>query len=246
MKTSFTHYLCKRMPSPELATLVFEVSEYFPKEEINQLFQKESEKLLQQADEEQIQDLLLFRDMDHVAYIDRAVRNAGFRDPDLDPLVQDLVVKLLMGSLFSGYQGQPMVARFKVAVTNAIRTLATKRTRTTRRSQPLEMDVPEPARNSSSEEVIDQFRNYLRTRVGPAAVAVLDQRLAGKDTKDLLGSQGLETSYRLKQVVQDLKAALGDFARNDQEFYNAIARAVADEQRTLERRFRKPAKVSVE
>ncbi len=246
MKTSFTNYLCNRMPAPELATLVFEVSEYFPKEEINDLFKKEIEKLLQQADDEQIQDLLSFKDMDHVGYIDRSVRNAGFRDPDLDPLVQDLVVKLLMGTLFSGYQGQPMVARFKVAVTNAIRTLATKRNRTTRRSQPLEMDVPEPARNSSSEEVIDQFRNYLRTRVGPAAVAVLDQRLAGQDLKNLLGSQGLETSYRLKQAVQDLKSALKNFAQNDPAFYAAIQQAMNAEQRTLDRRFRKPARVSTE
>jgi len=246
MKTSFIYYLWHRLPAPELAQLIFEVSEYFPKDQINQLFQKEVEKLLQQADEEQMLDLLSFRDMDHVGYIDRAVRNAGFREPDLDPLVQDLVVKLLMGSLFSGYKGQPMVARFKVAVTNAIRTLATKRTRTIRRSQPLERDVQEPVRTSNSEEVLDQFRNYVRSRVGPAAIAVLDQRLAGEDTKDLLGSAGLETSYRLKQVVQDLKSALKTFALNDPAFYAAIQQAMDAEQRTLKRRFRKPARVSTQ
>ena len=110
MKTSFTDYLWQRMPTPELATLVFEVTELFPKDQINQLFRRETEKLLQATnDQEQTTDLLSFRDMDHVAYIDRAVRNAGVRDPEIDPMVQDLVVKLLMGSLFTKYVGQPMV-----------------------------------------------------------------------------------------------------------------------------------------
>ena len=144
MRTSSIDYLSQRMPAPEIATHLFEVSELFPKDQINQLFRRETEKLLQDADnQEQTSDLLSFRSMDHVAYIDRAVRNAGVRDPDIDPLVQDLVVKLLMGSLFTKYVGQPMVPRFKVAVTNSIRTMATKRNRIKKRFQPLEDDVPQ-------------------------------------------------------------------------------------------------------
>ena len=239
MKTSFNTYVWQRMPIEELVNHVFEVSTYFPKVQINQLFQRQTNSLLHTSgSEEQIRDLLTFRDMDHVGYIDKAARNAGFKEPDLDPIVQDVVVKLLMGSLFSNYQGQPMVARFKVAVTNALRTVATRRIRFKKRSQPLDKDVPQPTTGSAAEDTLVGFRNYVRRRVGPAAVSVLDQRLSGGETKHLLGTQGVETSYRLKQVVTELKAALRDYAKNDPEFQAAIERAMADEQRTIDRRFR--------
>jgi hypothetical protein len=240
MKTSFTNYLWHRLPAPELATLVFEVSEYFPKEEINQLFRRETEKILQATnDQEKMSDLLSFRDMDHVAYIDRSVRNAGVPDPDVDPLVQDLVVKLLMGSLFTKYVGQPMVPRFKVAVTNAIRTMATKRNRITKRFQPLENDVPQQQQHEpeQADDLLNKFRHHLRNSVGQAGVMVLDQRLEGGETKELIGKQGLETSYRVKQVVGQVKDALKTFSKDQPEFQNMVKRALEDEADTLERRF---------
>ena len=228
------------MPAPEIATHLFEVSELFPKDQINQLFRRETEKLLQDADnQEQTSDLLSFRSMDHVAYIDRAVRNAGVRDPDIDPLVQDLVVKLLMGSLFTKYVGQPMVPRFKVAVTNSIRTMATKRNRIKKRFQPLEDDVPQQQHYQPDEpnELLARFRSHLRNSVGHAGVMVLDQRLDGGDTKELIGRQGLETSYRVKQVVAQVKDALKTFSRDQPEFRNMVQKALEDEANTLERRF---------
>ncbi len=240
MKTSFTDYLFQRLPPSDIATHLFEVSELFPKDQINQLFRRETEKLLQDADnQEQTSDLLSFRSMDHVAYIDRAVRNAGVRDPDIDPLVQDLLVKLLMGSLFTKYVGQPMVPRFKVAVTNSIRTMATKRNRIKKRFQPLEDDVPQQQHYQPDEpnELLARFRSHLRNSVGHAGVMVLDQRLDGGDTKELIGKQGLETSYRVKQVVAQVKDALKTFSKDQPEFRNMVQRALEDEANTLERRF---------
>jgi hypothetical protein len=240
MKTSFADYLWQRMPTPKLATLVFEVTELFPKEQINRLFRRETEKLLQATnDQEQTSDLLSFRDIDHVAYIDRSVRNAGFRDPDIDPLVQDLVVKLLMGSLFTKYVGQPMVPRFKVAVTNAIRTMATKRNRIKKRFHPLEDDVPQQqVEPEQADDLLIKFRHHLRNAVGSAGLMVLDQRLNGADTKDLIGKQGLETSYRVKQVVGQVKDALKTFSKDMPEFQNMVQRALEDEANTLRKRFR--------
>ncbi len=239
MKTTFKDYLSQRMPAPEIATHFFEVSELFPKDEINQLFRRETEKLLRDAgNQEQTSDLLSFRDMDHVAYIDRAVRNAGVQDPDIDPLVQDLVVKLLMGSLFAKYVGQPMVPRFKVAVTNSIRTMATKRNRIKKRFQPLEDDVPQRQNEpEQSDELLTRFRNHVQNLVGSAGVMVLDQRLNGADTKELVGKQGLETSYRVKQVVSQVKDALKTFSKDQPGFRNMVKRALEDEANTLERRF---------
>ncbi len=240
MKTTFTDYLFQRLSPSDIATHLFEVSELFPKDQINQLFRRETEKLLQATDnQEQASDLLSFRDMDHVAYIDRAVRNAGVRDPEIDPMVQDLVVKLLMGSLFTKYVGQPMVPRFKVAVTNSIRTMATKRNRINKRFQPLEDDVPQQQHDEpdESDEILTRFRNHVQNLVGPAGVTVLDQRLNGADTKDLIGKQGLETSYRVKQVVAQVKDALRTFSKDMPEFRNMVQKALEDEANTLERRF---------
>ncbi len=251
MKTTFKDYLFNRLSPSEVATHLFEVSELFPKDQINQLFRRETEKLLQDADnQEQTSDLLSFRSMDHVAYIDRAVRNVvGVRDPDIDPLVQDLVAKLLMGSLFTKYVGQPMVPRFKVAVTNAIRTMATKRNRIKKRFQPLEDDVPQQQQHyapDEPDELLARFRNHVQNSVGSAGLIVLDQRLDGGDTKALIGRQGLETSYRVKQVVGQVKDALRTFSKDMPEFRNMVQRALEDEANTLDRRFRKPARVSTQ
>ncbi len=66
---------------------------------------------------------------------------------------------------------------------------------------------------------------------------VLDQRLDGGDTKELIGKQGLETSYRVKQVVGQVKDALKTFSRDQPEFRNMVQKALEDEANTLERRF---------
>ena len=116
-----------------------EVSELFPREGMNALFYDEIEKLHQRQpmDPAELQRLM---SMDYVGYIDRSLRSAGFRDPDLDPMVHDIVVKLITGALFRNVQG-PFLARFAVSVKNSIITLAGKRQRVRRRYADHELET---------------------------------------------------------------------------------------------------------
>ena len=64
--------------------------------------------------------------------------------------------------------------------------------------------------------VVSEFRNFLRSRFGDAVVRVLDHRLEDQgDTKELVGTPGLETAYKVKQAVSQLKDAIRMFAGND-------------------------------
>lgn len=236
MDTSFNCYVWHRMPVPQL---IQEVSELFPKNEINDLFRREIDKLVKRATTERvIEELLIFRDMDFTGFIDRVLRQAGFPDADLDSLVQDIVVKLLVtGNLFTGWFGQPLSARFRVAVRNAVSTLAVKRQRYRRRSKDLPQDAIQPSLTDAS--AIEEFRRYVQQTLGDAAATVLDQRLVGEDTKLLIGQPGIETSYRLKQLVNRIKNALRTFAKNNPELREMVERAMEAESETIKKRFGK-------
>ena len=51
------------------------------------------------------------------------------------------------------------------------------------------------------------------------AVDLLNQRLAGADTKELIGKPGLETAYRVKQLVQAIKKSAAEFEAGDEQFF---------------------------
>ena len=75
-------------------------------------------------------------------------------------------------------------------------------------------------------------------RFGDHVVRVLDHRLEDDaDTKDLVGTAGLETAYKVKKAVADLKAAIRMWAGSDPELTQRIERLVAEQRRTLDRRF---------
>ena len=57
------------------------------------------------------------------------------------------------------------------------------------------------------------------------------------DTKELVGTPGLETAYKVKQAVSQLKDAIRMFAGNDPELSNRIEGLVAQEKKTFDRRF---------
>lgn len=235
MDTSFTNYVWRRTPLPQL---IQEVSDFFPRHRINDLFRREVDSLLRRATTQRvIEDLRIFREMDCVGYIDRVLRRSGFPESDLDALVHDIVVKLLVtpGNFFSGWIGQPLTARFRVAVRNAVSTLAVKRQRHRKRNQELPADAIQPMQTDS--RAIEEFRRYVQERLGEEAAIVLDQRLVGMDTKLLIGQPGIETSYRLKQLVNQIKNALKTFAKNDPELRGMVERAMENELRTFEKRF---------
>ena len=234
MKT-FHEYVWFRIP---VEHLVLEISELFPKRGMQELFDREVQKLREKTNDPVALDHLdEFQRIDVVGYIDSSLRRAGFEESDRDPLVHDLCVKLVMGGFFRGWQGQSLVARFKVSVTNALNSLRSRAAKRRARQQELSFDAP--ARERTDSEIIDEFRSFLVTRFGDHVVRVLDHRLEGDvDTKDLVGTApGLESAYKVKKAVNDLKAAIRMWAGNDPELTQRIEQMVAEERRTLDRRF---------
>ena len=134
--TSFYAYLLRALSADDLV----EVSDLFPKDQINQLFIKEIDELLRQRPNDS-EDLRELRQMDLVGYIDGSLRRSGFQEFERDELVHDIISKLLLGSFFKGYRQGSVVARFKASVANAIATLVTRRNRQRRRSNELPGDV---------------------------------------------------------------------------------------------------------
>ena len=214
-----------------------EVSSIFPRTGMNTLFYKELEQLHQRQPMNNNEFQRLIK-IDYVGYIDRSLRNAGFREPDLDPLVHDIVVKLITGSLFKKVEG-PFVARFAISVKNAIATLVVKRKRNQDRYSDLELDtVPQRFAAAQSEnDVVEQFRLFVEKALGKLALKVLDHRISGGDIIDLRGQAGLESHYSLKEIVKKIKLAARSFAENDPEFRDQIEQAFAAQKKTLARRF---------
>jgi hypothetical protein len=73
-------------------------------------------------------------------------------------------------------------------------------------------------------------------RYSPLHQAVFDHRFDGGDTSELVGTHDL-TSYRVKQIVKDIKEAAKDYARNDPELLRMVMMAFASEEATMKKRF---------
>jgi len=233
-------------PNAEIVLRLLEVSSEFPKGEYNALFRQELQKRADELGDEPQQQVMQLHDFDFVGYIARSVRSAGFKEADVDPQTHELVVRLLVkpGKLFRGWDGaNPLIARFKIAVKNAIINSAQKRM--TRRKKIPSWSVDQhpmagmgiPAQASMTDSVTAEFKEFLRQRHGQAAVDLLNQRLDGADTKDLIGKPGLETAYRVKQLVQAIKKAAEEFAAGDEKFLALVSRAMRDEAETIKKRF---------
>jgi hypothetical protein len=233
MKT-FHEFVWLRMPT---SRLLREITELFPKRGIQDLFDREVARLREKTtDPALLQHLEDFGRLDVPGYLDSALRRAGFHESERDPLVSDLCSKLLLGSFFRGWTGQSLVARFKVAVRNAISSLQSRAAKRRRWQSDLPDDVAAAPRADA--DIVDEFRDFLRMRFGDAVVRVLDHRLeGGGDTKDLVGSPGLESAYKVKKAVMQLKDAMRMWAGNDPELANRIEGLVSAERLTLDRRF---------
>jgi len=256
MWNSFPNWLVTQHAEFALLLRLSEVSELFDRSAFNALFDRQLTGVIQRATPEQRQQLKRLRAFDWVGYIDRSLRNAGFQDHDLDEMAQEIVVKLLIqpGQLFRGWKGQPIERRFKASLKNAILNLVEKR-RNRRRLIPSVSIANEfepgqaaaqhlPAQQQSSDSLLDEFREFLRQQLGPQAVAVFDHRLEGRDTKELVGQNGM-TSYRIKLTVQAIKSAARQFAQGDPSFLRMVEKAMREEERTVgKRRVRQKEKSS--
>ena len=239
---TFHEFVWLRMPT---SLLLREISELFPKRGIQDLFDREVARLREKTDDPALlQHLEDFGRLDVPGYIDSALRRARFHESERGPLVSDLCSKLLMGSFFRGWTGQSLVARFKVAVRNAISSIQSRAAKRRRRQADLPDDVAAAPRADG--EIVSEFRNFLRMRFGDAVVRVLDHRLeGGGDTKDLVNAApGLESAYKVKKAVSELREAIRMFAAGDPELSRRLDGLFAQQQRTFDRRFGRIAGVT--
>ncbi len=234
----FAMFLIKRMP---LSELLKEHSELLDAGAMNSLFRQQAEEMLPKVDDHKIKDdLFEFMGMNPIGYIDRALRRAGIPDGDLDEAIQTITIKFLVnpGNLFRGWNtNQLFTPRFKVAVKNAVITLSQKRQKRSKRFQEMPQEPVARRTAAGEDDPITDFRNFVQLRYGDTALRVLDHRLAGGDTKELVGESGLESSYAVKKAVQQIKTAVVRWAGSHPDFLLRIHRLMDQEKATLAKRF---------
>jgi hypothetical protein len=228
----------------------------FDPKQYDQLFDGELEKVIARVKDPACRQVLeRLRGSDWTGYIASMVRHAGYRDRrEIQERTHDIVVKLLTGTLFRGYDERrhgPMDRRFKCAVGNGIRNIVQKE-QTRKRLLPsvsigqefVPGDVTAdelPARSPTDDEkVIQDFRKLVRKRLGDLALAVLDARLDREETQSLIGSPSLGSpcKHRIVTIVAGIKALAREFAASldDPELLRRVERAMAGEQQTAAKR----------
>jgi hypothetical protein len=194
------------------------------------------------------------RGFDWLAYVSSWVRHAGYRDQrEVQERTHDVVTKLLLGTLFRGYDPRihgPMELRFRRSVGNAVRNM-TQKERNRRRNIPTVSiaqeftpgsvtaeELPAKTAPDNDERVIRDFRGLVRQRLGDLALAVLDVRLEGGETKSLVGcpSLGSPGKWTIKKVVAGIKKLAREFFRGDPELLRRIEKAMAAEGETVGKR----------
>ncbi len=209
----------------------------------NSLFRANlDELLLRVADPRRRQALVGMREFDFIGYVLASLRNAGFVDRDeRESAAHDVTVYLLVqpGQLFGGYDPDasgPMPARFALSVSNAIRNLRRDRARRERRSPVLDVDalavVPdrEPV-NVDDDELLHDFRDHLRRRLGEQAVQLLTLRIDGQTYREIGGRASFAhlSRWGLRELVREVREEARVFARTagDEEFLARVERLLA-------------------
>ncbi len=190
----------------DLLRLLRETYFTFDPRTYDKLFNSELEKVIARVrDPAHRQVLERLRGFDWTGYVAGWVRHAGYHGyREAQEKTHEVVTTLLMGKLFRGFDERvsgPMDKRFKCAVGNAVRNLVAKE-KTRRRylpSIPIQQEfVPGsvtadelPAKPAQDDEgkVVEGFRKLVRGRLGNLALAVLDVRLEGGETKSLVATK---------------------------------------------------------
>ena len=222
----------------------------FDPKQYNDLFDQElAQVIVRTHDPAHRQILERMRRFGWIAYIAASVRNAGYHDYRArQEVVHEVVVKLLTGTLFRGFDDQksgPMDLRFKRSVANAIKNLVEKEKN--RRhylpTVPIQQEA-EPSgmtpEDSGGEKVVNGFRRLIKRRLGQLGVAVLDVRLAGGETKSLVGCPDLGSpgKWGVKRAVQQIKQLAREYAASlgDSELLRRIEKAMSRGDETVEKR----------
>ena len=88
--------------------------------------------------------------------------------------------------------------------------------------------------------LLDDFRKMVAEKLGSLALAILDQRLEGRDTKDMVQSAefGNPSVYSIKREVGEIKKLAHRFAMEsgDPMFLRRVEKAMAGEAATIAKR----------
>jgi len=233
----------------KLQAAVNETYVTFDPKQYDAIFDAELEKLITKVrDPARLRSLQEMRGFKWLGYIATAVRSSGYREyRQWRETVHEVVTKLLLGKLFSGYdetRSGPFLLRFKSSVWNAIRNIVQKDQTRRRRlpSVPAEHgeDIPAPSPAQHDEQIIHDFRQVVRKRLGTLALAVLDTRLDGDATESLVGSPSLGSPSRnaIGRAVVDIKELAREFAVavGDSELLKKIQQAMAAADASLAKR----------
>ena len=242
----FAEWLCRR----DVATLLglLEHAQYFDPAAYNQVFDAELEKLIHRLPNgEARQQAMAMKGFDWANYIVRSLQRSGFKDDDIQEFFHQLVVKMLIspGRLFAGWEPQrhgPLDRRYRRSIWNGIRN-AQEKTKNRRRwmtsHDPSIMAGQFPGRAPYS-DVIDQFRSLVAEKLGPLAVAILDQKLSGEDASKMVGKAefGTPSAFYIRRETRAIKELARQFAQQsgDPEFLGMVNRAFSAERQTVEKR----------
>jgi hypothetical protein len=227
---------------------LLESADYFQPTDYNAVFEGELEKLAHNHHDPDVQQQVAsLRGFDFGNYIARSLVRAGFRGDEVQENFHAIIMKLLVspGGLFRNWNPKKhgmLDRRFRRSVWNAIRNAQEKirnRQRWITPTDPTVMAERNPSRQPYS-GVLDDFRRLVAQKLGPLAVAILDQRLAGEDTKDLVGRAeiGSPTIWRIKREVGEIKKLAHRFAAQsgDPAFLDRVDRAMEREANTVGKR----------
>ena len=244
----FVDWLVNRDASTLLRLRLLEHADFFSPSDYNPLFDSELAKVIARIHDPDLrQQVEGLNGFDWANYVVRSLQRSGFKDDDVQEHFHQLVVKLLVspGRLFRGWEPQrhgPLQNRFRRSVWNGIRN-AQEKTRNRRRwmvaADPSVMAAQYAGRQPYS-DLIDQFRSLVAQRLGKLAAAILDARLTGEDSKDLVGKAdfGTPSAYLIKQEIRGIKQLAYEFAQQtgDHVFLNRLAKAIDSERQTVEKR----------
>jgi hypothetical protein len=197
------------------------------------------------------------RGFNWVSYISASLRRAGFNDQrEIQERTHDLVTKLLLGTLFTGFDERvsgPFDLRWRRSVGNGIKNIVELQRNRRRliptipiaqRFAPAAVtadDLPAPASVAQDDDkLIQDFRQLVWSRLGQLGLAILDARLAGEETKSLVGRPDLGSpgTSVIKRIVGEVKQLARQFASElgDPAFLRDIERAMGREEQTVAKR----------
>ena len=216
-------------------------------QDYNPLFDSELEKVIARIHDPDLRrQVSELKGFDWANYIVRSLQRSGFNDDDHSGAFHEIVVKLLVepgqtvcpvGSRKHG----PLDRRFRRSVWNAIRNA--EKTRNRRRwmtSHDPSIMAGQYAGRAPYSDLIDQFRNLVAQRLGKLALEILDARLAGEDSKKLVGkaANGTASAYYIRRETSALKRLAHQFAAQsgDPGFMRLVDRAFDAEAATVAKR----------